>query len=106
MEEEKTLLLKGASKRSYVFNIYPWQAAVVCSGLVYTALRRDRFGYSVLYIGSASILNEPITGHPLLEAFDTAGWTHIGVHIEPSVLMRQVKEKDLVLNFSPVLNMK
>jgi len=106
MEKEKTILLKGLSGCSYVFHVYPWQTLLVCSSVVYVVLRRDRFGYSVLYVGSTGILNGQMSEHFLLAEFEEAGKTHIGIHIEPSVLQRQVKQQDLIKNFSPVLNMK
>lgn len=106
MENEKTILLKGSSNRSYVFIIYPWQTRLVCSGVVYVVLRRDQFGYSVLYVGNVELMIGHTTDLPLLDEFDIAGRTHIGIHIEPSVSMRQMKEKDLVIKFSPALNMR
>ncbi len=45
-----------------------------------------------------------MTEHGLLASFDEAGKTHIGVHIEPSTSIRQVKQKDLIMNFLPKLN--
>jgi len=104
MDKDKTILLNGASDHSYIFTIYPWQTLLVCSSVVYVVLRRDRFGYSVLYVGSTGMLSGHIENHPLLMKFNDAGKTHIGIHIEPSTLMRQVKQKDLIVNFSPVLN--
>ncbi len=104
MGRKKTILLKGVSKRTYTFNIYPWDSQLVCSGMVYAVLRRDRFGYSVIYVGITSMLHSHISEHPLLMAFDEAEKTHIGVHAEPSVLIRQLKQRDLVENFSPGLN--
>lgn len=106
MEKDKTILLKGSSEHSYVFNVYPWKTMLVCSGVVYVVLRRNRFGCSVLYVGNVRLLKEHTTEHPLRLKFDKAGCTHIGVHVEPSELMRKAKEKDLVTNLLPVFNMK
>jgi len=50
------------------------------------------------------MLNGHMTEHALLKAFDEAEKTHIGVHIEPSTLMRQIKQKDLIMKFLPRLN--
>jgi len=105
MDKVQTILLNGASDRSYLFTVYPWQTQLVCSSLVYVVLRRNRFGYSVLYIGSTGMLSDHMLNHPLLHEFDKAGKTHIGIHIEPSSLMRQLKQKDLIVNFMPTLNM-
>jgi len=104
MEKDKTLLLNGSSERSYVFNVYTWDTLLVCSSVVYVVLRQDRFGYTVIYIGSTGMLNGHMTEHALMESFDEAGKTHIGVHIEPSTARRQVKQKDLIMNFLPKLN--
>ncbi|PCJ85513.1 MAG: hypothetical protein COA54_10910 [Thiotrichaceae bacterium] len=104
MDKEKTILLNGASDRSYIFTIYPWQTLLVCSSVIYVVLRQDRFGYSVIYIGSTGMLSGHISDHPLLIEFNEADKTHIGIHIEPSSLMREVKQKDLVMNFMPTLN--
>ena len=105
MDKEKTILLNGASNRSYLFTVYPWHTPLICSSLVYVVLRRDRFGYSVLYIGSTGMLTDHMTKHPLLHEFDKAHKTHIGIHIEPSSSERQLKQKDLIVNFMPTLNM-
>jgi len=104
MEKDKTILLNGSSERSYVFNVYPWDTLLVCSSVVYVVLRRDRFGYIVIYVGSTSMLKGHMTEHILMEAFNKEGKAHIGIHIEPSTLMRQVKQKDLIVNFRPMLN--
>jgi len=105
MDKEKTISLNGASDRSYIFTIYPWQTLLVCSSVVYVVLRQDRFGYSILYIGSTGMLSGHMSDHPLLLKFNEVGKTHIGIHIEPSSSMRQVKQKDLIVNFMPPLNM-
>ena len=104
MDKERTLLLNGVSDRSYIFTVYPWQTLLVCSSVVYVVLRRDRFGYSVIYIGSTGMLSGQMSDHPLLAELDEAGKTHIGIHIEPSSFMRSVKQKDLIANFIPTLN--
>ena len=105
MDKEKTILLNGSGSRSYIFTVYPWQTQLVCSSLVYVVLRQDKFGYSVLYIGSTGMLSGHMLNHPLLHKFNQAGKTHIGIHIEPSSFMRQIKQKDLIINFMPTLNM-
>jgi len=104
MDKEKTILLNGASDRSYVFTVHPWQTLLVCSSVVYVVLRRDRIGYSIIYVGSTGMLSGQLSDHPLLTEFDDADKTHIGIHIEPSSLMRDVKQKDLIANFKPSLN--
>ncbi|PCJ83548.1 MAG: hypothetical protein COA54_15290 [Thiotrichaceae bacterium] len=104
MDKGKTILLNGMGDRTYVFTVYPWQTKLICSSLVYVVLRRDWPGYSVLYIGNTGMLSGHISDHPLLQKFNAAGKTHIGIHIEPSSFMREVKQKDLIINFMPTLN--
>ena len=106
METGKKIEFKGKSGDSYIFNVYPWKTQLVCSGVVYMVIRRDKFGYAIIYVDCTGMFNGHISNHPLLKEFNAAGKTHIGIHVEPSLLMRHVKKKDLIENFSPELNIK
>ncbi|VAW55545.1 hypothetical protein MNBD_GAMMA05-2116 [hydrothermal vent metagenome] len=100
----KTIVFSGATKNPYLFTVYPWDASLVTYGAVYVVLRRDRFGYSIIYIGRTGELSPHLSRHPLLKAFIAAGRTHVGVHLEPVISKRYAKQMDLVTNFSPDLN--
>ena len=104
MEIGKKIALKGESGNAYGFNVYPWKTRLVCSGVVYVVIRQNKIGYSILYVGCTGMFSGHISHHPLLAEFNEAGKTHVGIHIEPSVLMRHVKHRDLIKNFSPPLN--
>ena len=104
MEIVKKIGFKGESGNTYIFNVYPWDTKLVCSGVVYIVMRRNKFGYTIIYADCTGMFNGHILHHPLLKKFNDAGKTHIGVHIEPSMLVRYAKKKDLIENFAPVLN--
>ncbi|HHJ35270.1 MAG TPA: hypothetical protein ENJ87_05860 [Gammaproteobacteria bacterium] len=104
MMDEKTMVFSGATKNPYLFTIYPWDSSLVSYGAVYVVLRRNRFGYSILYVGRTGELRPHLANHPLSRAFSEAGRTHVGVHIEPVISRRYAKQMDLVMNFAPDLN--
>ena len=105
MEKEQTLILSGTSQNTYTFTVYPWDAYLVSFGAVYLVLRRVKTGYFIIYIGRSGALYPDLLHHPLAHEFDEAGKTHIGVHIESTIAERYKKQMDLVMSFSPLLNM-
>jgi len=105
MEKEQTLILSGSTQNAYTFTVYPWNAPLVSFGAVYLVLRRVKTGYSIIYIGRSGALHPDLLHHPLTSAFDHAGKTHIGVHIESTIAERYKKQMDLVVSFAPLLNM-
>ncbi len=106
MEKEQTLILTGATQNPYTFTVYPWNTPLINFGGVYAVLRYSKTGYSIIYIGRTGELKSHLLCHPLKNAFDQAGKTHIGVHIESVIVDRYKKQMDLIVNFSPSLNMK
>jgi len=105
MEKEQTLILSGTTQNTYTFTIYPWNASLVSFGAVYLVLRRIETGYFIIYIGRSGALYSDLLHHPLNPAFEQAGITHIGVHIESTIAERYKKQMDLVVKFAPSLNM-
>lgn len=106
MEKGKTIVLSGATQNPYIFTIYPWGTPLISYGAIYAVLRRNRVGYSVIYFGRTGELSPHLCSHPLLSAFERAGKTHIGVHIEPVISKRYAKQMDLIVNFAPELNIR
>jgi len=106
MEDQQTLTLTGATRNLYTFTVYPWNTPLISFGAVYLVLCRGEAGYSIIYIGRSGELSSDILQHPLMPAFNQAGTTHIGVHIEPLIAHRYAKQMDLIVNFAPLLNMK
>lgn len=102
--DEKTMVFTGATKNPYLFTVYPWGQPLVSYGAVYVVLKRDRFGYTILYVGRTSELSPHLSSHPLLHAFIEAGRTHVGIHLEPVIAKRYAKQMDLMTNFTPELN--
>ncbi len=98
------IVFSGATKTPYLFTIYPWGTSLVSYGAVYVVLRRNGFGYSVIYVGRTGELSPHLSSHPMLRAFNQAGRTHVGIHIEPVISKRYAKQMDLVVNFEPELN--
>ncbi len=105
MEKERTLILSGISQNAYTFTVYPCNASLVSFGAVYLVLRRVKSGYFIIYIGRSGALYSDLLHHPLIPAFELAGKTHIGIHIESTIVKRYKKQMDLVMRFAPLLNM-
>jgi len=105
MEKEQTLILSGTTQNTYTFTVYPCNTPLVSFGAVYLVLRRIKSGYSIIYIGRSGALYSDLLHHPLTPAFEQAGKTHIGVHIEASIATRYKKQMDLVVGLTPLLNM-
>lgn len=105
MENIKTITLTGLTRYPYLFTVYPWNTNLQTVSAVYAALRRDKHGYSVLYVGNTAQLDAHIAEHSLLSDFDSVGITHIGVHVEPVVSKRHTKKMDLVASYTPELNL-
>jgi len=105
MDKGKTITLKGISRKPYVFSLYPWGTSLNSISAVYTVLRRNHVGYSLVYISSTCHLDRHLYQHPKLADFAREGRTHIGVHIEPVMSRRHSKETDLVASYAPVLNL-
>lgn len=104
MDVGKTIVLSGVTKNNYLFTVYPWETTLVSYGAVYAVLRRDRIGYTVIYVGRTGELRQHLLDHPMLQDFRQAGCTHIGVHIESVIARRYANQMDLVANFKPELN--
>ena len=104
MEKEQTLILSGTTRNLYTFTVYPCHASLVSFGVVYLVLRLEKTGYFIIYIGRSGNLHHDWQHHPLMPEFNRAGKTHIGVHIEPTIVQRYKKQMDLVVEYAPLLN--
>lgn len=104
MSKETTLTLKGASGRTYDFDVYPWGTSFKPLGAVYTVLKKSNQKFTVLYIGETGDLSTRFDNHHKQSCFDRNGKTHIGTHLESSSSSRLAIETDLVRNYSPVCN--
>ncbi len=104
MDKGKTIMLKGITRNPYIFTLTPWGSKLRSMSAVYAVLRRNHYGYQVVYISSTCELDRHLTQHPKLAEFDREGITHIGVHIEPVMSRRHAKETDLIASYAPVLN--
>ena len=104
MTKETTVTLKGASGRSYDFDVFPWGTSFNAVGAVYTVLKRNTSNFTILYIGQTGDLSDRFDNHHKQSCFDRNGKTHIGIHLESSESRRFDIETDLVRNYSLVCN--
>ena len=104
MVKETTVTLKGASGRSYDFDVYPWNTSFKDVGAVYVILKKNGTNFSVIYIGQTGDLSERFDNHHKRLCFDRNGKTHIGIHLESVETRRLDIETDLVRNYSPACN--
>jgi len=105
MDNCKTITLKGLTRYVYLFNVFPWESELPPVSAVYSILRRDKHGYSVIYIGNTGKLDTHLSEHALLAKFEAEGKTHIGIHVEPVMSKRHSKKMDLVSSYTPALNL-
>ena len=89
--------LKGASARTYEFEVYPWGTAFNQVGAVYAVLQSRTDG--LIYIGQTGDLTERFDNHHRAACFTRNGKTHIGVHVESSDLRRRAIEADLIAGY-------
>lgn len=104
MGKVTTISLKGASGRTYDFDVYPWGTQFKPLGAVYTVLKRNQVDYSILYIGQTGDLSERFDNHHKRFCFDQRGKSHLGIHLEPSEAKRLGIESDLLGRYSPPCN--
>jgi predicted GIY-YIG superfamily endonuclease len=104
MPKETTVTLKGASGRSYDFDVYPWGTSFKAVGAVYTVLKGNGTNFTILYIGQTGDLPERFDNHHKRACFDRNGKTHIGIHLESVESGRLAIETDLVRNYKLVCN--
>lgn len=104
MSKETTVTLKGASGRSYNFDVFPWGTSFNAVGAVYSVLKRNASNFTILYIGQTGDLSDRFDNHHKQSCFDRNGKNHIGVHRESSESRRFDIETDLVRNYSPICN--
>ena len=104
MTKETTVTLKGASGRSYDFDVFPWGTSFNAVGAVYTVLKRNTSNFTILYIGQTGDLSDRFDNHHKQSCFDRNGKTHIGIHLESSESRRFDIETDLLRNYSLVCN--
>ncbi|GMR05988.1 MAG: hypothetical protein BMS9Abin25_0569 [Gammaproteobacteria bacterium] len=104
MPKETTITLKGASGRTYEFNVYPWGTSFKPLGAVYAVLKKPPSNFTILYIGQTGDLSTRFDDHHKQACFDRNGKTHIGIHLESTESGRLAIEADLLANYSLVCN--
>jgi hypothetical protein len=102
MATATVISLKGASARTYEFEVYPWGTAFNPVGAVYAVLQSRTDG--LIYIGQTGDLSERFDNHHQAACFTQYGKTHIGVHVESSEQRRRVIESDLIGNYRTSCN--
>src|SRR5204862_34065 len=96
--------LKGASGRTYQFEVHPWGTPFNPLGAVYAVLQSRTDG--LIYIGQTGDLSERFDDHHKATCFDRHGKTHIGVCTEASEQRRLAIESDLIANYKLPCNDK
>jgi len=104
MAKVDTITLKGASKKTYGFDVYPWGTSFNAVGVVYAVLKANQSNYSILYIGETGDLSSRFDDHHKQSCFDRNEKTHIGIYLESSEKQRLTIEADLLGNYSTSCN--
>ena len=104
MSKETTVILKGASGKTYNFDVFPWGTPFKPLGAIYTVLKKIPPNFHIHYVGETGDLSSRFDNHHKQPCFDRNGKTHIAVHLESSESVRLSKEADLVGNYNPGCN--
>lgn len=104
MSKETTVTLKGASGKTYDFDVYPWGTSFKPLGALYTVLKKNLQNFQIHYVGQTDDLSSRFNNHHKQSCFDRNGKTHIAVHLESSESVRLSKESDLVGNYNSGCN--
>ncbi len=104
MSKETTVILKGASGKTYNFDVFPWGTPFKPLGAIYTVLKKIPPNFHIHYVGETGDLSSRFDNHHKQSCFDQNGKTHIAVHLESSESVRLSKEADLVASYNPGCN--
>lgn len=104
MSKVESVKVRGASGKTYTFDVYPWGTTFKAVGAVYLVLKKNQSNYSILYIGQTGDLSERFDDHHKASCFTRHGRTHIGILVESSETRRLAIEADLIANYKPVCN--
>src|SRR3972149_3866421 len=105
MSKETTVTLKGKSRNTYNFDVYPWGTSFKALGAVYIVLKKLSNGnFDLIYIGQTGDLSIRFDDHHKQNCFDRNGKTHIGIHLESSEQRRFAIEADLLKNYNTPCN--
>jgi len=97
MATATVIALKGASGRTYEFEVHPWGTEFNQIGSVYVVLQTRSDG--LIYVGQTGDLSERFDSHHKKDCFVRYGRTHVGVHPEASERSRLAIEQDLLKNY-------
>lgn len=104
MAKETSVILKGASGRTYEFDVFPWGTSFKPLGGLYTVLKKIPPNFHIHYVGQTGDLSSRFDSHHKQSCFDRNGKTHIAVHLESSESVGLAKEADLVASYNPGCN--
>lgn len=104
MTKETSVTLKGASGRTYEFDVFPWGTPFKPLGGIYTVLKKSPPNFHIQYVGQTGDLSSRFDSHHKQSCFDRNGKTHIAVHLESAESVRLTKEADLVSSYNPGCN--
>lgn len=104
MSKETTVTLKGASGKTYSFDVFPWGTSFKPLGAIYTVMKKIPPNFYIQYVGQTGDLSSRFNNHHKQASFDRNGKTHIAVHVESSESARLSKEADLVASYNPACN--
>lgn len=104
MAKETTVTLKGASGKSYDFDVFLWGTSFKPLGAIYTVLKKIHPNFHIQYVGQTGDLSSRFDNHHKQSCFDQNGKTHIGIHLESSESARLAKEADMVAHHTPMCN--
>ena len=104
-----TIDLKGASGRSWTFDVYPRDTTFNAVGAVYIQSERTRKpngggSHRFIYVGQTGDLSNRPLNHHKKGCFDRHGANSLLVYTEGSERTRLVIERDLIASLNPPCN--
>lgn len=103
------LTFTGASRRTYLFEVYEWNTQFNAVGAVYAITRfvvQAGTGgrHTLVYIGETGNLSTRFDNHHRATCFRREQASHICVHVDNDERSRRSKEADLIEYYDPVCN--
>jgi hypothetical protein len=104
-----TMVLEGASRQKYTFQVYPWGTSFKSVGGVYVVTHAEPNlqggnNHKIIYVGQTGDLSERFEFHHKASCFRLHKASHICVYLEQAERSRLTIESGLIASYNPACN--